>query len=95
MISMVIFTNNQATLGEHHRKKQGEGNLEELNVEVAKLIVHPKHNPATQDNDISILYLAQEVDLTTYTPVCLPKVQHSKSTAYNGKRALAVGNLKI
>ena len=56
-----------------------------------KLIVHPRYDKGTVDNDISILYLAQEVDLATYTPACLAGAD--EFTAYDGKMALSLGNL--
>ena len=55
-----------------------------------KVIAHPDYDPATYDNDISLLYFTKEVDLDIYTPACLP-TRHS----YNGRRALAVGNFMI
>ena len=77
-------------------RKKGEGSLDERNLKVEKLIVHPDYHwddHPTLYNDVSILYLAQEVDLSTYTPACLPKA--NDFTAYNGKMALAVGKFII
>ena len=91
MIWLDIFSY-QVTLGEHKREKKGEGNLAKLDIEVKKVIVHPSYDDGLQLNDISILYLAQEVDLATYTPACLPTA--GQSTAYDGKMALAAGNLQ-
>ena len=81
----------QVTLGEHNRKKKGEGFLSELIIKVKKLVVHQDYG--SYDNDISLLYLTQEVDLATYTPACLPTAEDS--TAYDGKMALTVGNFII
>ena len=37
-------------------------------------IVHEKYNGFSQDGyDIALLKLAESVDLTVYTPACLPK----------------------
>merc|ERR1719219_2228370 len=75
-------------IGEHNLRQWQEGPLAELDLQVKKLVVHPHH---THDrNDVAILYLAQEVDLATYTPACLPGNDH-KETAYDGKKALALG----
>ena len=69
----------------------GEGNLAEIDVKVRKIIPHPDYEPEpTLYNDIAILYLAQEIDLATYTPACLPSKEDT--TAYDGRMALAVGN---
>ena len=57
---IIEIISNQVTLGEHNRKEKGEGNLAELDVPVKKLIVHPKFDFDTLNNDIVILYLAQE-----------------------------------
>merc|ERR1711874_36749 len=62
----------QVTLGEHNLRKRNEGPLAELDLQVQKLVVHPDYNNLGSGNDISLLYLAQEVDLATYTPACLP-----------------------
>ena len=56
-----------------------------------KFILHPNHKSNPSNNDIAILQLAQEVDLTTYTPVCLPSSSDTK--AFDEKIALAVGEL--
>ena len=58
-----------------------------------KLVVHPDYDPATYYNDITILYLTQEVDLATYTPACLPNAHDH--TAYDGNMAMAAGNFLI
>ena len=62
----------------------------ELKIKVKKLIIHPKYSSGDHDNDITILYLTQEVDLATYTPACLPKA--NDPSAFDGKMALAAGN---
>ena len=90
LTTLSISVSNQITLGEHNRKKKGEGNLAELNIKLEKLIVHPNFDHINLINDIILLYLAQEVDLATYPPACLPTADDS--TAYDGKMALAVGN---
>ena len=60
----------------------GETTIPEKTINVAKITVHPKYevvlNPWTGfpmppflDNDIALVELAEEVDLTMYTPICL------------------------
>ena len=61
---------------------EGETTIPEKTINVAKITVHPKYevvlNPWTGfpmppflDNDIALVELAEEVDLTMYTPICL------------------------
>ena len=87
---MYIFSN-QVTLGEHNRLEEGEGNLSELVLTVKKLVIHPRYDESKTLNDVALLHLTEEVDLATYTPACLPP--HGVTTAYDGKMALALGNL--
>ena len=44
-------------------------------------------------DDIAILRLAEEVDLTKYPPACLPR--KSDRTTFDGKTALAMGELVL
>ena len=83
--------NDEVTLGEHNREKKGEGKLPELRIGVKKAVLHGDQESNPSNSDVAILYLAKEVDLTTYTPVCLPS--SSDTTAFDGKTALAVGEL--
>jgi hypothetical protein len=51
-------------------------------------IVHEWYNfPSSYQNDIALLKLAESVDLTTYTPACLPP----PGTDYTGQQAWAYG----
>ena len=45
------------------------------------------------DNDITIIELAEEVDLTTYTPACLAKT--SDTATFDGKNATAYGEIMM
>ena len=38
------------------------------------MIVHESWNTSTSDNDIALLKLSSAVDLSTYTPACLPSL---------------------
>ena len=62
------------TLGEHDLSIKGEGTLNEKTVGVAKIFKHEKYNSHTMENDIAVLELSEDVDLETYTPVCLAKI---------------------
>ena len=50
---------------------------------------HENYDSSTTDNDIAIIELAQEVDLTIYTPACLAKT--SDTTTFDGKKAWVYG----
>ena len=43
------------------------------------------------ENDIAILRLAEEVDLSKYAPACLPQKSDRTEKTYDGKTAIAVG----
>ena len=64
-----------------------------MTIDVTKYTNHEDFNTVTTDNDITIIELAQEVDLTTYTPACLAKT--SDTTAFDGKSALVYGGLTL
>ena len=68
----------------------GEGSLE-LTLDVTSYTNHENYNKVTTDNDITIIELAQEVDLTTYTPACMAKA--SDTTTFDGKNALVYGEI--
>ena len=60
-------------------------------VKVKTIMNHENYKPATGslNNDITVLELMEEVDLTTYTPACLAKT--TDATAFDGKTALVYG----
>ena len=62
----------QIRLGEHQRDAINETLItKDFNVE--QIVLHPDYNiPAGLSNDIALLRLAEDVDLSVYTPVCLP-----------------------
>lgn len=77
-------------LGEHDLSSTGEGSLTELTLDVASYTIHENYdNAIVRDNDITVIELAQEVDITTYTPACLAKT--SDSTTFDGKNAWVYG----
>jgi len=70
----------------------GVHDLNDLNdkrkeVKVAKIINHPQYNCFNERNDIALLKLAEEIDLTSYTPACLSV----SGTDYTGQVGLAIG----
>ena len=52
------------------------------------MTIHENYNNWTLNNDIGIIELPEEVDLTTYTPACMAKP--SDTTNFDGKKALRV-----
>ena len=50
-------------------------------------IVHPNYDASTVNNDIALLKLAEAVDLSIYTPACLP----ASSANYVGQTAKVYG----
>ena len=78
----------QVRLGEHDLSTTGEGSLE-MTLDVASYTNHENYNKVTTDNDITIIELAQEVDITIYTPACLAKT--SDTTTFDGKNAWVYG----
>ena len=62
-----------------------------MTIDVASFTNHENYNSSTFDNDITIIELAQEVDLTTYTPACMAKT--SDTTTFDGKNAWVYGEI--
>ena len=52
----------------------GEASLTEMIIDIIAIIDHEDYEDATLNNDISILELAEEVDLKLYTPACMAQV---------------------
>ena len=67
----------------------GEGSLTEMTIDVTKYTNHEN----IFDNDITIIELAEEVDLSTYTPACLAKT--SDTATFDGKNAMAYGEIMM
>jgi len=74
-------------LGEHDLSSTNDAddtNRKEVSVTT---IVHPNYDEATTNNDIALLKLAEAVDLSIYTPACLP----ASSADYVGQTAKVYG----
>jgi len=74
-------------LGEHDLLDANESKLPKKVVKVSMIIKHESYDKQTSNNDIALLKLAEEVDLNTYTPACLPKTADN----YDGKNAWVYG----
>ena len=62
-----------------------------MTLDVVSYTNHENYNSASTGNDITIIELAQQVDLTTYTPACLAKT--SDTTTFDGKNAWVYGEI--
>lgn len=78
------------TIGEHDLSQTGETTIPEKKVAVASYVNHEDYSkPNTYSNDITVIELAEELDLTVYIPACL--AQTGDTTAFDGKTAQAYG----
>ena len=79
-------------LGEHDLLTEGEASkIPKKAVKVSKIINHKDYNsPSSTNNDITLLQLAEEVDMNVYTPACLP----STADNFEGKNAWVYGKNK-
>ena len=57
-----------------------------------QIIIHEEYDPINVKNDIAILELPEEVDLTEYTPACMAKAD---DMTYADKKAWAYGEIII
>ena len=64
-----------------------------MTIDVISLTNHEDYIFVTRGNDIAILELAEEVDLTTCTPACLAKT--SDTATFDGQNAWAYGKKMI
>ena len=84
-------------IGDHDLAATGETTIAEKTIAVANIFNHESYAPAggSLNNDITVLELAEEVDINTYTPACL--AQTSDTDTFNGKTAQVsiVTNRKI
>ena len=83
-------------MGEHDLTTTGEGSLPEITVDLldTKMIIHEEYDPWTYKNDIALLELPQEVDLTIYTPACMARTSETSFT-FSGKKAFAYGEITV
>ena len=70
----------ELVIGDHYLNWGGESWLE-FKVAVTKIMGHEDFNSTDNDNDIAVLELARELDLTRYTPACLPRFSTSDETS--------------
>jgi len=75
-------------IGEHDWSTTSEGKLKEITLDVKKYTVHESYSSEPTLNDIAVIELAKEVDLTIYTPACMAKTSDG---TFAGKNALLYG----
>jgi len=75
----------QVVIGEHNLAETGETELETKYIQVEKIIIHEDYN--FPPNDIALIVLKEEVDVTIYNTVCLPE----KGAKFAGQNALVYG----
>lgn len=78
-------------IGDHDLAATGETSIAEKTIAVSKITNHPSYAPAggSLNNDITVLELAEAVDLNVYTPACL--AQTSDEATFYGKTAQVYG----
>ena len=64
-----------------------------MTIDVTSITNHENYDRSNLDNDIAIIELAQEVDLTIYTPACMAKA--SDTTTFDGKNAWVYGETLV
>jgi len=78
----VVATDLAVLIGEHDLTDSSR-----IIVNVAEIFNNPSYNENTYQDDIALLKLETEVDLATYTPVCIPEY----NVNYEGKSAFVYG----
>ena len=81
----------QIRLGEHDYTTSGEGSLAVIDIDVASYTNHENFDRRSFNNDITIIELAEAVDLNTYTPACMART--SDTTTFDGKKAWVYGEI--
>ena len=76
-------------IGDHNLYERGETTLPEKQVDVVKLTHHPNYvttigESAAQPWDLTVVELAEAVNIGTYTPACMAK--STDATTFDGKQ---------
>ena len=64
----------QVKLGGHDISDHLRSSVEERVVGVSGVHVHEQYRSRSYEHDITLLELAEEVDINTYTPACMAQV---------------------
>ena len=81
-------------IGDHNLETSGETSLTEKQVDVVSLIHHDNYpttvgTQSAQPWDLTVMELAEAVDLNMYTPACMAK--STDATTFDGKMAWVYG----
>ena len=93
-LNIKVATNVKVILGEHDFKKKNETFLETKELNLKNIIVHEGYGKKEEEDylhDIALLELEEEVDLSVYTPVCLPSSVRNRDNT----PALAIGKRRV
>jgi hypothetical protein len=74
-------------LGEHDIASSSESQIPRKVLQISKIIKPHDYSASTSNNDIALLKLSEEVDLTIYTPSCIAETLDN----FEGQRALVYG----
>jgi len=77
------------TIGDHNISETAT-EPEERWISVEEIIEHPGYDGDVV-NDIAVIRLAEEVDLSLFSPVCIPPASVASSEEFAGQNATAVG----
>ena len=77
----------RVVLGEHDIASSSESQIPRKAFQVSQIINHPNYYSSTDNNDIALLKLSEEVDLNIYTPSCIAET----SDNFEGQRAWVYG----
>ena len=79
-------------VGDHNWDITGETSLPEKTVKIAKLTHHPRYDGSLSPPeawDLTVVELAETLDLETYTPACMAKT--TDANTFDGKTATQAG----
>jgi len=87
IVSQVTTSSLEIRLGEHRRSVTSDSIITK-DFSVDYILKHPSYgSPQSQSNDIALVRLAEEADISVFTPACLPDTNQD----FTGKMALLTG----
>ena len=80
-------------LGGHNISQAAEEVLPRKDIDVKEVTIHEEYNHDNLNNDIAIIELDEEVDLTEFTPACMAKADDE--TTFDDQKAWAYGEILV